>query len=173
MISYYPNMRIFSIAIIDNQKREEILANCKDKEERKRTESIIKPILRGKDIKRYTYNWAGLWLVFIPWHFPLHKDETIQGASKKAEGEFKKQYPVVYNHLLHFKDKLEKRNKAETGIRYEWYALQRCANTYYPEFEKEKVVWKRIGSMIRFGHDKNKMYCLDSNVIMTGKRFKD
>ncbi|MCS6934110.1 MAG: Eco57I restriction-modification methylase domain-containing protein, partial [Chitinophagales bacterium] len=52
--------------IISTEKRNEILANCKDKEERKRTEAIIKPILRGRDIKRYYYDWAGLWVIVIP-----------------------------------------------------------------------------------------------------------
>ena len=131
--------------IIDNTKRQEILDNCKDEDERRRTEAIIKPILRGRDIKRYYYEWAGLWVIFIPWHFPLHNDASIQGASEKAENEFIKQYPSVYNHLLQYKESLSKRNKEETGIRYEWYALQRCAATYYPEFEKEKVVWAGVG----------------------------
>jgi len=54
------------------------------------------------------------------------------------------------NHLLQFKDALSKRNKEETGIRYEWYALQRCAATYYPEFEKEKVVFKAVGKNLTF-----------------------
>jgi methylase of polypeptide subunit release factors len=48
--------------IITTEKRNEILANCKDEEERKRTEAIIKPILRGRDIKRYYYEWAGFGL---------------------------------------------------------------------------------------------------------------
>jgi len=130
--------------IITTEKRNEILANCQDEDERKRTEAIIKPILRGRDIKRYYYEWVDLWVIFIPWHFPLHEDLSIQGASEKAEREFQKQYPVIYNHLLKFKEPLLKRNKEETGIRYEWYALQRCAATYYSEFEKEKVVWGNI-----------------------------
>ncbi len=67
--------------IITTEKRNEILANCRDEAERQRTEAIIKPILRGRDIKRYYYEWAGLWVIFIPWHFPLHKDTSIQGAS--------------------------------------------------------------------------------------------
>jgi hypothetical protein len=83
-------------------------------------------------------------VIFIPWHFPLHNDPSIQGVSKKAENEFVRQYPSIYNHLLQFKASLSKRNKAETGIRYEWYALQRCAATYYPEFEKEKLVYREI-----------------------------
>ncbi|GAA7989791.1 hypothetical protein HpCS18_04060 [Helicobacter pylori] len=56
--------------IIPTEKREEILNACKTQEERKRTEALIKPILRGKDIKRYSYEWAGEWVIFIPWHFP-------------------------------------------------------------------------------------------------------
>lgn len=91
---------------------------------------IIRPILRGRDIKRYSYEFADKWLIYVPWHFPLHKDTSITGASKEAEHEFEKQYPAIYNRLLSYKPILEKRNKAETGIRYEWYALQRCAATY-------------------------------------------
>ena len=60
---------------------------------------LIRPILRGKDIKRYTYNFANLWLIYIPWHFPLHNDPNIKGASVKAEEEFKKQYPAIYSYL--------------------------------------------------------------------------
>ncbi|GAA9120364.1 class I SAM-dependent DNA methyltransferase [Helicobacter pylori] len=49
--------------IITTEKREEILNACKTQEERKRTEALIKPILRGKDIKRYSYEWADLWVI--------------------------------------------------------------------------------------------------------------
>ncbi len=49
--------------IISTEKRNEILANCKSEEERRRTEELIRPILRGRDIKRYGYDWAGLWLI--------------------------------------------------------------------------------------------------------------
>ena len=111
--------------IISGEKRQEILNNCTSDDERKRTDELIRPILRGRDIKRYGYNWADKWLIFIPWHFPLQFDQTIQGASEKAELEFKKQYPVVYSHLLQYKKELSARNKAETGVRYEWYAMQR------------------------------------------------
>jgi len=158
--------------IITTEKRNEILANCKTSEERKRTEDIIKPILRGRDIGRYYYKWAGLWVIFIPWHFPLYEDSNIQGASKKAEREFEIQYPNVYIHLLRFKDELLKRNKDETGIRYEWYALQRCAATYYPEFEKEKIVWQEIVREPSFTYDTNKMYCEATTFLMTGKSLK-
>jgi len=136
--------------IIDTTTKERL---CK---EDPKSAEIIKPILRGRDIKRYGFEWAGLWIIFIPWHFPLNKDLAIEGASKKAELEFKKQYPTIFQYLLQFKEPLSKRNTAETGIRYEWYALQRCAATYYPEFKKEKVVWGNIAynsSFVLLGKD--------------------
>ncbi len=159
--------------IITTEKRNEILANCQDEAERRRTEEIIKPILRGRDIKRYYYEWAGLWVIFIPWHFPLHEDLSIQGSSEKAEKEFQKQYPTVYQHLLQFKDSLSKRNKEETGIRYEWYALQRCAATYYPEFEKEKVVWQELAQGSQFAYDgEGEYFVANTAYILTGKNLK-
>jgi hypothetical protein len=158
--------------IIDNEKRKEILDNCKDETERRRTEAIIKPILRGRDIKRYYYEWAGLWVIFIQWHFPLHEDTSIQGASEKAEKEFGRQYSSVYNHLLQYKESLSKRNKEETGIRYEWYALQRCAATYYPEFEKEKVVWTPVNSEYSFTIIPPRVFFLNSVFMITAKTIK-
>lgn len=129
--------------IISTEKRNEILANCKNEEEHKKTAELIRPILRGRDIKRYGYNWADLWLIYIPWHFP-YQFESIKGASLKAENAFKEQYPAVYNHMLEYKEPLSKRNKAETGIRYEWYALQRWGSNYWEDFSKPKIVWGNL-----------------------------
>ena len=155
--------------IISTEKRNEILNNCLSADERKRTEELIRPILRGRDIKRYGYEWANLWLVWIPWHFPLHFDESIQGASRKAETAFQIQYPAVYNHMLNYKDALSKRNKAETGIRYEWYALQRWGAKYWDDFNKPKVMWKIIGCNINFCFDENQMICNNAVDIMVGE----
>lgn len=49
--------------IITTQRRNEILASCADEDERQRTDALIRPILRGRDIKRYGYDWANLWLI--------------------------------------------------------------------------------------------------------------
>ncbi|MGL2532580.1 DUF7149 domain-containing protein [Helicobacter pylori] len=128
--------------IITTEKREEILNACKTQEERKRTEALIKPILRGKDIKRYSYEWAGEWVIFIPWHFP---NTNSPKNMEENEQDFSIHYPIIYSHLLSHKDKLLKRNKDETGKRYEWYCLQRWAANYYQDFEKEKIVWASVG----------------------------
>ncbi|MCQ2635973.1 class I SAM-dependent DNA methyltransferase [Helicobacter pylori] len=134
--------------IIPTEKRDEILKNCDDVQkdergmsERERTKELIKPILRGKDIKRYSYEWADLWVIFIPWHFP---NTDSPKSMEKNEQDFSIYYPIIYAHLLSHKDELLKRNKDETGKRYEWYCLQRWAASYYQDFEKEKIVYPCI-----------------------------
>jgi len=130
--------------IISGEKRKELI------EQDPKSEEIIRPVLRGRDIKKYGYDFADLWLLFIPWHFPLHTDRTIQGASEKAEQAFLEQYPAIYNHLLKYKKELLNRNKAETGIRYEWYALQRWGANYWEDFNKQKIVWGNLNLTAAF-----------------------
>ena len=70
--------------IISTDKRNEILSKCIDEAERDRTEKLIRPILRGRDIKRYSYHWSGLWLIAT---FPSrHYDIEM--------------YPAVKDYLL-------------------------------------------------------------------------
>ena len=160
--------------IIDKAKKEEILANCKTEEERQRSAEIIRPILRGRDIKRYGYEFADLYLLFIPWHFPLHQIEPeIKGASKEAEKAFENQYPAIYNHLLQYKKELSNRNKAETGVRYEWYALQRWGANYWEDFYKQKIMYSEIVKEPQFYLDnKGEFFAEATTFIMTGSNLE-
>ncbi|WQW97852.1 class I SAM-dependent DNA methyltransferase [Helicobacter pylori] len=160
--------------IITTEKREEILNACKTQEERKRTEALIKPILRGKDIKRYSYEWAGEWVIFIPWHFP---NTGSPKDMEKNEQDFSTHYPIIYAHLLSHKDELLKRNKDETGKRYEWYCLQRWAASYYQDFEKEKIVYGEIVQEPRFYLDNGEcglggFYAEATSFILTGEHLR-
>ncbi|MBU1720902.1 MAG: N-6 DNA methylase [Bacteroidetes bacterium] len=152
--------------IIDESKRNELVkADAKNKE-------IIKPILKGREINKYISNWENDYIVFVPWHFPLQDDNKIVGASDRAEKEFSKKFRALYDYLESHKEGLSKRNQDETGIRYEWYALQRSAATYRDEFSKEKIIWKRIGSQLRFSYSDSEIFCLDSTCIATGEKIK-
>jgi len=124
--------------VVDRATRDRLIA------EHPSSAEVLKSFVRGRDVKRWRVDYQDLWLLFIPWHFPLHEDTTIQGASEKAEKVFSQKYPAVYNHLLDYKTQLSNRNKSETGIRYEWYALQRCAATYWQEFERPKIIYPDI-----------------------------
>ncbi|MBP9923136.1 MAG: Eco57I restriction-modification methylase domain-containing protein [Bacteroidia bacterium] len=149
--------------VIDGAKRSELI--MKDS----KSAEIIKPLLRGRDIQKYHADYNDLWLLFIPWHFPLHKDKSIQGASTIAETEFQRQYPAIYDHLLGFKEKLSARNKAETGIRYEWYCLQRFGSNYFEDFEKEKIIYPNMTKFLPFVFDKGSFYTNQKCFIITGE----
>ncbi len=160
--------------IIPTEKRDAILNACKTQEERERTERLIKPILRGKDIKRYSYEWAGEWIIFIPWHFP---NTGSPKDMEQNEKDFSIHYPIIYAHLLSHKDELLKRNKDETGKRYEWYCLQRWAASYYQDFEKEKIVYGEIVQEPRFYLDNGEcelggFYAEATSFILTGEHLR-
>ena len=103
--------------VIDEETRQRLIA------EDPKSEEIIKPWLRGRDIRKWRANASGVYVIYAPWH--------IEIAS----------YPAILNYLLQFKEKLEQRNEALTG-RHEWYALQRYASDYIQEFSKKKIVYQ-------------------------------
>ena len=152
--------------IIDNAKRDELIA------EDPKSAEVIKPVLRGRDVGRWKDKWADQWLLYIPWHFPLHDDESITGANARAEREFKSQYPAVYGHLSSHGDRLGRRNQSETGIRYEWYALQRWGAKYHAEFRKPKLFWMDMTERGRFCYSEREMYCNNSAFFLVGESLK-
>jgi hypothetical protein len=85
-------------------------------------------------------------------------DKTVTGASDKAEELFKAGYPAVYAHLERYKEQLWARNKAETGIRYEWYALQRWGSEFWEEFERPKIVVPAISDQPNAAFDSQGHY---------------
>ena len=122
--------------IIDTAKRDEILANCQSEDERKRTAELIRPILRGRDIKRYGYNWANLWLI-----------NTHNGIRGKLERIHIEDYPAVKAHLDQYWDRISKRaDKGDTP-----YNLRNCA--YLEDFNKPKIVWGEISDRSKFAFE--------------------
>lgn len=152
-----------------------ITAEVKNKlvEEDANSVDVLKPILRGKDISAWYPDFADLWLIYIPWHFPLHEDNSIVGATDKAEPIFRKKYKAVFNHLSKFKLELAARNKAEVGIRYEWFALQRFGSNYWRDFEKPKIIYPNMTKFMPFVYDeKDHFYSNDKSFILLGKYLK-
>lgn len=150
--------------IIDDEKSKELI---KEDEVNK---VVIKRLLQGRNIKKWFYESNNENLLFVPWHFPLNKDASTFGASENAEKKLKAGYPSLYKHLLKFKKELADRNKDETGIRYEWYSLQRCAASYYPEFEKEKIIWGLTANKWAFSYDKDKHFLPSNGYILTSQK---
>ena len=139
--------------IISSEKRNEILANCKTEDERKRTAELIRPILRGRDIKRYGYVDNGLYLI--------NTHNGIRGRIPRIKIE---DYPAVKAHLDQYWDKIVNRSdKGDTP-----YNLRNCA--YLEDFSKPKVMWKIIGCNINFCFDEKQLFCNNAVDIMVGNR---
>ena len=116
--------------IISTEKREEILANCKTEDERRRTDELIRPILRGRDIKRYGYVDNGLYLI-----------NTHNGVKGKIPRIDINDYPAVKVHLDQYWDKISTRaDKGDTP-----YNLRNCA--YLEDFFKPKITWGNLNLM--------------------------
>ena len=133
--------------IISEEKRNEILGNCQTDDERERTAELIRPILRGRDIKRYDYDWAGLYLIAT---FP----------SRNYDIEL---YPAVKNYLLSFgKERLEQTGKeyivngekvkARKKTNNKWFETQDSIS-YWEDFKKPKLIWGEISDRSKFSYD--------------------
>lgn len=136
--------------------------------------NVIKPLIRGRNIRKYNYRHDNIYILYLPWHFPLNDIDEKNDSQllEKAEEQFKIQFPAVYRHMLRFKKELSERNKAETGIRYEWYALQRPSATFVHNYEKEKIVWLAITDKPAFALDTQNMYVTNPSYIMVAESLK-
>ena len=139
--------------IISGEKREEILNNCKTKEERKKTDDLIRPILRGRDIKRYEYNFADLYLI-----------NTHNGVKDKNIPRIDiKDYPAIKNHLDEYWDKISTRaDKGDTP-----YNLRNCA--YMDEFNKPKMLWSETMRVHKHSNERFPRFSFDYNGFITDK----
>ena len=149
--------------IISTEKRGEILANCLTEDERTRTAELIRPILRGRDIKRYGYNWAGLYLIatFPSRHYDIEK------------------YPAVKNYLLGFgMERLEqtgkshivngKKIKARKKTNNKWFETQDSIS-YWEDFSKPKIMYPNMTKYIPFYFDEKNFLQNDKSFMITGK----
>ncbi len=149
--------------IIPTEKRDAILKNCDDVQkdergmsERERTKELIKPILRGKDIKRYSYEWAGEWLI------NTHNGYTSNLKSKISPIDIEK-YPATKAHLdAHYDTIATRCDQGDTP-----YHLRNCA--YLEDFEKEKIVWNPVSGEYFFTFIKDEFYFNNSLFMMTSK----
>ena len=139
--------------IISTARRDEILAACRDEAERERTAELIRPILRGRDIKRYGYEWAELWII---------------GTHNGVRGKFPRidieEYPAVKAHLDQYWDKIAVRDDQGATP----YNLRNCA--YWEDFDKPKIVWGEISDRSKFAFEEEGKYIPEATTFfMAGK----
>ena len=142
--------------IISEETKCEILKNCRDNEERKRTDAIIRPILRGRDIQRYTYVNNGLWLI-----------NTHNGMKGKLAKICINDYPAIKAHLDRYWDKISTRaDKGDTP-----YNLRNCA--YLDDFDKPKIIYPEttVGRS-QFYYDDSKFMLDKTCFFISGEKLK-
>ncbi len=142
--------------IISTKKRDEILANCQTEEEFRKTEELIRPILRGQDIQRYGYKWQDQWLIF-----------THNGINKKIPYINVNEYPAIKQYLDVHIDKLRKRKDQGKTI----YNLRNCA--YLEELFMPKIMYSEIVQYPKFYMDEKGQFIPEATTFMiTGSNLK-
>ena len=143
--------------IIDQATRDALV------EEDPNSDEIIKPILRGKDLRPYQANWADLFLI-----------ATIPARNLDIT-----EYPAVMRHLISFgKPRLEQAGKllasggrSRKRTSHSWFELQDSI-AYYREFKKPKLFWTDLSPEGRFAYWDSEMYCINSAFFATGTSLK-
>jgi hypothetical protein len=145
--------------IIDKKKKDELIS------EDPKSAEIIRPILRGRDIKRYGYDFADLWLI------NTHNGIKEKGIKPICIDD----YPAIKKHLDKYYPELEKRqDKGDTP-----YNLRNCA--YTEDFSKQKILWAEtmrihkgdMNNFPRFGFEYNGQYITDKTCFFaTGTQIK-
>lgn len=142
--------------IISTEKRNEILANCKDADERQRTEELIRPILRGRDIKRYGYVDNGLYLI--------NTHNGVRGHIPRIKIE---DYPAVKAHLDQYWDRIATRaDKGDTP-----YNLRNCA--YLDLFFQPHICWKAVGRNLAFSLVESGIFLTAPASFISGGKYNE
>ncbi|MCB0737569.1 MAG: Eco57I restriction-modification methylase domain-containing protein [Bacteroidetes bacterium] len=130
------------------------------------SKKVLKTLLRGRELDSYHTSWQGSYLVSL---FPALKLDISD-------------YPAIESYLSGFLPKLKQvgetfinengekeKTRKKTGNK--WFETQDQIG-YYKEFLKEKIIWKRIGSDLRFCYSSEEIYSLDSTCLATGEKVK-
>ena len=149
--------------IIDTAKRDEILANCQTEEERQRTEALIRPILRGRDIKRYGYDWAGLWLIatFPSRQYDIDLFPSLKGYLLSIGIERLEQ--TGKTHIVN-----GERIKARKKTNNKWFETQDSIS-YWEDFDKPKIIYPNMTKYMPFVYDDNSFVTNQKCFIVTGQ----
>jgi len=121
-----------------------------------KSSEIIKPMLRGRDVTKYKYKWADLWMI--------NPHNGIKNILPRINVE--RDYPVVYDYLLKFKDKLEIRKNRGSH----WTNLRNCG--YFQKFSFPKIIWGELSDKPKFAYDEKEFIAEATLFIMIGENLK-
>lgn len=123
--------------IIDEATKNELI-----KKDPKNIE-IIKPILLGKDIKRYSHSWKNRYII--------NSHNGLKSDGLKPI-DLKNDYPILFSHL----EKYEAQLKARQDQGDNWWNLRNCA--YLKDFTKPKITWGNLALDSQFSFVKEDIF---------------
>ena len=185
--------------LINSEQRQRILDGCKNEKERELTEKLIQKVIKGEDLQRYGYRWNDLYLIAT---FPaIHHEISLYPSVEKHLTTFEadklrthgyewiaddEKLLVSYcrqklsqagkvvkieNQTIVLGNNPENPEKSRKRTSNQWFETQDNI-AYWKEFAKPKLIWKRIGSDVRFAYDETGILSLDSTCIAVGNRIK-
>ncbi len=142
---------------------------------------LLKPILRGRDIQKWIFNFKELWIIYIPKGYTI-KNKFAEDGTNTIVNEpiprygyveidaawewFSKKHPSLAVHLLPFRNKAK--NRLDQGDY--WWEQRACA--YLNDFEKEKIIWGELSDIQKFAYDESGLYANNTIFFITGKNLK-
>ena len=117
---------------------------------------VIRPILRGRDIKKYEYTFSDLWLINV------HNGVKIKGIPPIDVDD----YPAIKRHLDKFFPILS--NRADKGDTP--YNLRNCV--YMDDFSKQKIVYREISEEMDACIINEEVYVNNKCYIITGEHLE-
>jgi hypothetical protein len=125
--------------IIDQQTHDRLIAK------NRRNAEIIKPILGGRDVRRYSTEFNNKYLIWTYIGVPIDR------------------YPAVFDHLKLYQAQLEKRwDKGEN-----WWELRAC--DYYDKFSEPKIIYPDIATACRFVLDRTGCFGMNTTYFIPGE----
>lgn len=137
--------------VIDEETKKKLI------DEDSRCEEIIKPILRGRDVSKFTFSFGNKWIII---------------SAYRKNSELKEKYPPIYNHLISYEKKLKKRGQAING-QHHWLELDNNpSDSFLNLFEGEKIMWGELSDKPKFSYDKGGYYAEATLFIIVGDDLK-
>ena len=149
--------------IVDDDTRDALVT------EDPRSDEIIRPILRGRHIRRWVPEWRNLWLI-------VAKFGSYRFLSKM--------YPAVYRHLRRHETALRKRGQCTYARsrrdpspdyrgQHHWLELDNNpSDDYLSLFAAEKLFWMDMSPEARFAYSTDLLFCNDKGFVLTGRNLK-
>jgi len=133
--------------LIDSEMKEKLI------EQDTKSKGLIKPILQGRNIRKWVYKPTKQWIIIVK-----HKFNT----------ELLK-YKAILNHLQRYEAALKNRGQCKIQ-QHHWLELDNNpGNNYLSKFEKEKIIWGLTANKWAFSYDNQKYYLPSNGYILTSE----